>query len=588
MSIQFKRGTKAKVTASTDKLLSGQPLFATDTKQLYIGDGEAINTQKPVTANLQAGSANVSTQQLQDGTTGTFSFTNKNPNATTLDSTLTGEITYGGVGEFSTAFGGKSSAQGKRSFAAGSTTIAKGNYSHVEGDNAVTLGADSHAEGYQTVTGPSAQASHAEGITTQALGLASHSEGAQSKSIANYSHAEGVGAQALNEAPSSGGGSSGSGGTGTPGGSDWDPDTKIGQGAHAEGSYTKTVGYASHAEGLRTQALGHYSHSEGSWTYAKGKASHSEGEDTTATGDYCHAEGLKTESSNSASHAEGYQTHAIGNTSHAEGSNTWAIGQCSHAGGMYSSASGKNSFAHGENVKASRDGQAVFGQYNLEDSNSLFIVGNGTSDYVGNRKNAFQVLTDGRAKVQSAPTEDGDVLRWQDLTVKQVSNLNSDIASSTGTYITGIKFAGNTLKFTKGTTIVSVLDNQTGSIVTDVSGNNSHTITLSRGSLSGGKEASSGYYISQVYPNGLDLQVKQEKLPTLSVTSGTSGSFVTGISVNDNTITVNKENLPSKGNSYNPIFINSSGYAQICNFSIYVYQSSGSLSSSLDSICMYL
>ncbi len=502
MSIQFKRGTKAKVTASTDKLLSGQPLFATDTKQLYIGDGEAINTQKPVTANLQAGSANVSTQQLQDGTTGTFSFTNKNPNATTLDSTLTGEITYGGVGEFSTAFGGKSSAQGKRSFAAGSTTIAKGNYSHVEGDNAVTLGADSHAEGYQTVTGPSAQASHAEGITTQ--------------------------------------------------------------------------------------ALGHYSHSEGSWTYAKGKASHSEGEDTTATGDYCHAEGLKTESSNSASHAEGYQTHAIGNTSHAEGSNTWAIGQCSHAGGMYSSASGKNSFAHGENVKASRDGQAAFGQYNLEDSNSLFIVGNGTSDYVGNRKNAFQVLTDGRAKVQSAPTEDGDVLRWQDLTVKQVSNLNSDIASSTGTYITGIKFAGNTLKFTKGTTIVSVLDNQTGSIVTDVSGNNSHTITLSRGSLSGGKEASSGYYISQVYPNGLDLQVKQEKLPTLSVTSGTSGSFVTGISVNDNTITVNKENLPSKGNSYNPIFINSSGYAQICNFSIYVYQSSGSLSSSLDSICMYL
>ncbi len=364
--------------------------------------------------NIENGTGKDAIQQRQDGDGGTFDFTGKNPNATALDSTLTGQIPYGATGDFAASFGGKSAAIGKRSFACGTTTIAKGNYSFASGDNSVALGSDSHAEGYQTVTGPSAQASHAEGINTQALGLASHSEGSQSKSITDYSHAEGIATETLKTAPSSSGGS-GSGESGTPGGSDWNPDTKMGLGAHVEGSYSKTLGYASHAEGLRTQALGHYSHSEGSWTVAKGKASHSEGEDTKAVGDYCHAEGLKTEANNNASHAEGYQTHANGNTSHAEGSNTWAIGQCSHAGGTYSSAGGRNSFAHGENVKTILDCQAVFGQYNLEDSNSLFIIGNGTSDYIGNRKNAFQVLVDGRAKVTGVPREDDDVVRLHEL-----------------------------------------------------------------------------------------------------------------------------------------------------------------------------
>ena len=39
----------------------------------------------------------------------------------------------------------------------------------------------------------------------------------------------------------------------------------------------------------------------------------------------------------------------------------------------------------------------------------MHIVGNGTSDT--DRKNAFTVLTDGRAKVQSAPTENDDIVR---------------------------------------------------------------------------------------------------------------------------------------------------------------------------------
>ena len=44
----------------------------------------------------------------------------------------------------------------------------------------------------------------------------------------------------------------------------------------------------------------------------------------------------------------------------------------------------------------------------MEYQNSLFEIGNGTSDT--KRSNAFEVLTDGRAKVQSAPIENDDVV----------------------------------------------------------------------------------------------------------------------------------------------------------------------------------
>ena len=39
----------------------------------------------------------------QDGDSGTFDFTGKNPKATEIDSTLTGEIPYGATGNFATA-----------------------------------------------------------------------------------------------------------------------------------------------------------------------------------------------------------------------------------------------------------------------------------------------------------------------------------------------------------------------------------------------------------------------------------------------------------------------------------------------------
>lgn len=154
--------------------------------------------------NIENGTGTNAIQMKQDGTSGTFDFTGKNPTATNIDEDLTGEIPYGATGNFATVVGGKASAQGKRSMAQGTTTIAVGSYSHAEGDNSVAYGNDSHAEGYATVaegtashsegngTHASGEISHTEGFDTQAIGEGSHAEGAHTVARGDYSHAEGL------------------------------------------------------------------------------------------------------------------------------------------------------------------------------------------------------------------------------------------------------------------------------------------------------------------------------------------------------------------------------------------------------------
>ena len=58
-------------------------------------------------------------------------------------------------------------------------------------------------------------------------------------------------------------------------------------------------------------------------------------------------------------------------------------------------------------------GKALLGHYNSPKMNTLVEVGNGNG--ADDRKNAFEVLKDGRAKVQSAPIESDDVVRKADL-----------------------------------------------------------------------------------------------------------------------------------------------------------------------------
>lgn len=202
-------------------------------------------------ANMEKGTGVSATQQLPDKVADGFDFTDKNANATALDSTLTGTIPYGATGNFSNAFGGKCAAQGKRSHAEGTTTIAKGNYSHAEGDNSVSLGADSHAEGYATTA--AGTGSHTEGTNTIAQGAYSHAEGIRAKTTADGGHAEGC-------------------------------DTTAGEHAHAEGNNTTASGAYSHAEGCNTVATGVGSHAEGYATAAQGTYSHAQGQTCRAEG----------------------------------------------------------------------------------------------------------------------------------------------------------------------------------------------------------------------------------------------------------------------------------------------------------------
>ena len=76
-----------------------------------------------------------------------------------------------------------------------------------------------------------------------------------------------------------------------------------------------------------------------------------------------------------------------------------------------------NKIVVGEGLEALTNGnKAVFGQYNDENLIAYLEVGNGTSE--NDRKSAFKVLKDGRAKVQSAPTENDDVVRKLELDKK--------------------------------------------------------------------------------------------------------------------------------------------------------------------------
>jgi hypothetical protein len=149
-------------------------------------------------------------------------------------------------------------------------------------------------------------------------------------------------------------------------------------------------------------------------TQAKGARSFTAGDNTAATNTGATAIGMNTKASGTAASAEGYKTEASGEHSHA-------------GGGQFTQAKGLDSFAHGANAEARADRSVAFGyetiaasengmaigKQNVVRTDALFQVGNGT-DY-NNRRDAFVVLKDGRAKVQTAPSDSDDVVRKDDL-----------------------------------------------------------------------------------------------------------------------------------------------------------------------------
>ena len=104
----------------------------------------------------------------------------------------------------------------------------------------------------------------------------------------------------------------------------------------------------------------------------------------TTVGANSTAEGYMTEASGPFSHAEGQLTEASGPLSHAEGQLTLALSDCSHAEGYATTAKGAN--------------QHVQGKYNIEDTTSAHIVGNGSNS--SNKSNAHTLDWSGNAWYQ--------------------------------------------------------------------------------------------------------------------------------------------------------------------------------------------
>ena len=201
--------------------------------------------------------------------------------------------------------------------------------------------------------------SHAEGDTTVASGVGSHAEGFNNTASGKHSHTEGSKTEAS------------------------------GDGSHAEGWNTHAKASQSHAEGSATQATGWHSHAEGYNSFAYGRDSHAEGNNTKAGVDWnqdlswaAHAEGMNSQATGKASHSEGNQTKASGNYSHTEGNYTEAKNDCEHSSGMYNKS-------------------------NKQDANAqtIFSIGIGTSDT--NRKNAIEVLCDGKVFIKGIGGYDG-------------------------------------------------------------------------------------------------------------------------------------------------------------------------------------
>lgn len=121
-----------------------------------------------------------------------------------------------------------------------------------------------------------------------------------------------------------------------------------------------------------------------------------QGSRTTASGPYSHAEGSDTVAEGSYAHAEGYETLASGESAHAEGKSCRARGYCSHAEGYLTFAAGQASHTSGWGTYAASSCQFVEGIYNVSDTTSLHIVGNGTSNSA--RSNAYTLDASGNGE----------------------------------------------------------------------------------------------------------------------------------------------------------------------------------------------
>lgn len=154
------------------------------------------------------------------------------------------------------------------------------------------------------------------------------------------------------------------------------------------------------------------------------------GANNTAEGDYNLIEGQANITASRSSTIVGY-ANAIGYTRDDNLSNAQKTAlevSDEFVAGAGNTASHGNGGLIGLGLKTGRNEQVAVGVANEGKSDTLFEVGNGsyTQDasgaiHITNRKNAFEVLEDGRAKVQTAPKDNDDVVRLEE--VKDLDNV---------------------------------------------------------------------------------------------------------------------------------------------------------------------
>lgn len=127
----------------------------------------------------------------------TINWTGRNPNATAIDSTLTGSITTGAKNTYSTVLNKQTTAYNANALAIGNKCIAKGDESIAGGYQSVTLDSSAVAIGEQVVA--AANSAVAFGNSTQALKDHSFAYGHSTKADAVCALAGGNGSQALGE-----------------------------------------------------------------------------------------------------------------------------------------------------------------------------------------------------------------------------------------------------------------------------------------------------------------------------------------------------------------------------------------------------
>ncbi|MDT0557079.1 tail fiber domain-containing protein [Ichthyenterobacterium sp. W332] len=223
----------------------------------------------------------------------------------------------------------------------GTNQGATGNYSFAFGIHTEASGSNSVAFG---------DASKALGSNSISFGLSNEASGSTSIAIGNNSKALGFHSIAL--------------------------------GTSAEA----TVNYAI-ALGRNTKSTGTHSTTMGNDTEASGFSSTAMGENTIASGDYSTALGRNTVAFDLETFASGTSTIASGPSSTALGNNTTAVGT--------------NSTSMGIHTIATAYASTAIGKFSEVDASGLFIVGNGTSEAIADRHNAFIIKTDGKVGVNT-------------------------------------------------------------------------------------------------------------------------------------------------------------------------------------------